>query len=134
MQSTVERALAHEDQFRVGTRVDSWLFRIAQNLQIDQVRAKARRGVAVPLEDAFDLVGDSGETVFDRDELAAASRALATVPGDQRAAFLLVVVEGMSYREAAEALEVPVGTIMSRIARARGRIDTALGRTGMAGE
>ncbi|MFM5914305.1 MAG: sigma factor-like helix-turn-helix DNA-binding protein, partial [Chakrabartia godavariana] len=71
---------------------------------------------------------------FDRDELAAASRALATVPGDQRAAFLLVVVEGMSYREAAEALEVPVGTIMSRIARARGRIDTALGRTGMAGE
>ena len=130
MQSTVERALAHGDQFQRGTRIDSWLYRIAQNLQIDLARAKGRRGTAVPVEDAFGLVGDDGEGVFHRAELAAVSRALADVPEDQRAAFLLVVVEGLSYREAADALDVPVGTIMSRIARARGRIDKALGRAG----
>lgn len=130
MQSTVERALAHGDQFQAGTRIDSWLYRIAQNLQIDQARAKGRRGTAVPVEDAYDLVGDDGEGVYHRAELAAASRALAEVPDDQRAAFVLVVIEGLSYREAAETLEVPVGTIMSRIARARARIEKALGSAG----
>ena len=130
MQSTVERALAHGDQFQAGTRIDSWLYRIAQNLQIDQARAKGRRGTAVPVEDAFDLIGDDGEGVYHRAELAAASRALAEVPDDQRAAFVLVVIEGLSYREAAETLEVPVGTIMSRIARARARIEKALGSAG----
>lgn len=126
MQSTVERALAKSDQFQPGTRVDSWLYRIAQNLQIDLARAKGRRGTAVPVEEAFALVGDDGDHVLRRSELAAVSRALATVPEDQRAAFLLVVVEGLSYRDAAEALDVPVGTIMSRIARARGRIERVL--------
>ena len=130
MQSAVERALAHGDQFQAGTRIDSWLYRIAQNLQIDLARSKARRGTAVPVEDAFDLIGDDGEGVYHRAELKAASDALAQVPDDQRAAFVLVVVEGLSYREAADVLEVPIGTIMSRIARARGRIEKVLGSAG----
>lgn len=130
MQSTVERALAHSDQFQAGTRIDSWLYRIAQNLQIDLARSKARRGAAVPVEEAYDLIGDDGDHVVHRSDLAAANRALATVPEDQRAAFLLVVVEGLSYREASEVLDVPIGTIMSRIARARGRIEKALGSAG----
>lgn len=128
MQSTVEKALAHGDQFREGTRVDSWMYRIAQNLHIDRSRSSRRRGTAVPVEDAYDLVGDDGRiTVEARSELAAAQRALATVPEDQRAAFILVVIEGLSYKEAAELLDVPIGTIMSRIARARGRIERVLG-------
>jgi RNA polymerase sigma-70 factor (ECF subfamily) len=128
MQSTVERALAHADQFREGTRVDSWMYRIAQNLTIDRARATRRRGAAVPVEEAFELVGDDGRAIVEsRSELAAVQRALGAVPDDQRAAFLLVVVEGQSYREAAEALDVPIGTIMSRIARARIRIEKALG-------
>ncbi|MDO7837162.1 RNA polymerase sigma factor [Sphingobium sp. HBC34] len=128
MQSTVEKALTHCDQFRAGSRVDSWMYRIAQNLHIDRSRATRRRGTVVPVEDAYDLVGDDGRaTVESRSELAAAQHALSTVPEDQRAAFVLVVVEGLSYKEAAEALEVPIGTIMSRIARARGRIERALG-------
>lgn len=127
MQATVERALARSDQFREGTRVDSWMFRIAQNLQIDNARAARRRGTAVPVEDFHHLAGDDGRTITEnRNELAAVQRALATVPDDQRAAFLLVVVEGLSYRQAADVLEVPLGTIMSRIARARARIDAAL--------
>lgn len=128
MQSTVEKALAHSDQFREGSRVDSWMYRIAQNLHIDRSRSARRRGTAVPVEDAYDLIGDDGRTTVEsRSELAAAQRALSAVPEDQRAAFVLVVVEGLSYKEAAEALDVPIGTIMSRIARARGRIERALG-------
>lgn len=128
MQSTVEKALTHSDQFREGSRVDSWMYRIAQNLHIDRSRSARRRGTVVPVEDAYDLIGDDGRaTVESRSELAAAQRALATVPEDQRAAFVLVVVEGLSYKEAAEVLDVPIGTIMSRIARARGRIERALG-------
>lgn len=127
MQATVEKALVHGDQFREGSRADSWMYRIAQNLHIDKVRSTRRRGTVVPVEDAFDLVGDDGRaTTESRSDLAAAQRALGTVPEDQRAAFVLVVVEGLSYKEAAETLDVPIGTIMSRIARARGRIEQAL--------
>jgi RNA polymerase sigma-70 factor, ECF subfamily len=129
MQSTVERALTRAELFQPGTRIDSWMFRIAQNLRIDAVRAAGRRGVQVPVDLLPESVGEDGrETVELRSELAAAQRALQTVPEDQRTAFLLVVVEGLSYREAAEALSVPVGTIMSRLARARGRIEAAIGR------
>ena len=128
MQSTVERALVRAGQFEPGTRIDSWMFRIAQNLHIDAVRATGRRGVQVPIEAMSDVAGEDGRaTVEQRSELAAAQHALQAVPQDQRAAFLLVVVEGLSYRETAEALGVPVGTIMSRLARARGRIEAAIG-------
>lgn len=127
MQATVERALSRMDQFEPGTRIDSWMFRIAQNLHIDQIRAAGRRGVAVPVDELASLAGDDGRRLTEsRSDLAAAQRALQTVPEDQRAAFLLVVVEGLSYREAADTLEVPVGTIMSRIARARARIESAV--------
>jgi RNA polymerase sigma-70 factor (ECF subfamily) len=129
MQSTVERALSRAHQFEAGTRLDSWLFRIAQNLNIDRARSSLRRGQQVPVEDIPETMGEDGRDVTEaRSDLAAAQRALLAVPEDQRAAFLLVVVEGMSYREAAEALEVPVGTIMSRLARARGRIEQVVGR------
>ncbi len=129
MQSTVERALSRVHQFDPGTRVDSWMFRIAQNIHIDGARAAQRRGRQVPVEDVPDVMGDDGRSITEnRSDLAAAQRALQAVPDDQRAAFLLVVVEGMSYREAAETLDVPVGTVMSRLARARGRIEQAMGR------
>jgi RNA polymerase sigma-70 factor (ECF subfamily) len=129
MQSTVERALTRARQFQPGTRIDSWMFRIAQNLHIDAIRAAGRRGMQVAADAFPEAIGEDGrDTVEQRSELAAAQRALHAVPEDQRAAFLLVVVEGLSYREAAEALGVPVGTIMSRLARARGRIEGAIGR------
>lgn len=133
MQSTVERALGHLGQFVPGTRVDSWMFRIAQNLNIDRARAVRRRGLAVPVEEAHGLQGEDGRQIVEgRSELAVALGALATVPDDQRAAFALVVIEGLSYREAADVLDVPIGTIMSRIARARTRLHHALQSGGSA--
>lgn len=131
MQSTVERALSRAHQFEPGTRVDAWMFRIARNLHIDAVRAGSRRGQQIDIEAIAESQGEDGRDLLEnRSDLAAAQRALQAVPEDQRSAFLLVVVEGLSYREAAEVLEVPVGTIMSRLARARSRIDAAVGRSG----
>lgn len=127
MQATVERALSRSHLFDQGSRIDSWMFRIAQNLHIDTLRATRRRGITVPVDELLPLPGEDGRTLTEnRSSLAAAQAALATVPDDQRAAFVLVVVEGLSYREAAETLGVPIGTIMSRLARARARIEAAL--------
>lgn len=129
MQATVERALSRAHQFEEGTRLDSWLFRIAQNLRIDAARSAARRGTSVAVDEAFDIAGEDGrELVESRSQLAAAEQALAALPEDQRAVFVLVVIEGLSYREAAEASGVPIGTVMSRIARARTRIESVVGR------
>jgi RNA polymerase sigma-70 factor, ECF subfamily len=131
MQATLERALARSHQFVPGTRVDSWLFRIAQNMFIDDRRRDRRRGVHVPVEDIVSAAGEDGrEIVEQRSELAAVYRALDQLPADQRAAFLLVAVEGQSYRQAAEILNVPQGTVMSRLARARARIAAQLDRQG----
>lgn len=127
MQSAVERALSRAHLFEEGTRIDSWLFRIAQNLNIDAARAAKRRGQAVPVDEIAETMGEDGRTLVEnRSQLAAAQRALQEVPEDQRAAFVLVVIEGMSYKEAAEVLDVPVGTVMSRLARARGKIEQVL--------
>ncbi len=119
VQAACERALAREHQFQEGTRFDSWMFRIVQTLWIDQIRAR----------DVRKEEGDIAEDRFGSDEpvrraearlvLGEVYRAVDSLPPEQRAALMLVTVEGLSYREAAEVAHVPVGTIMSRLARAR---------------
>lgn len=124
LQSTVERALSRLDQWQDGTRLDSWMFRIAQNLHIDQARARRVRGVAVDVEEAYGLSADDGRSVVEsRSALSAAQRAIAALPEDQRSLIALVVLDGQSYKDAAEILGIPIGTVMSRIARARRAID-----------
>ncbi len=127
MQATVEKALNRLDQWQTGTSLESWMFRIAQNTHIDDIRASARRGQHVDVESAMELVGDDGRQIVEgRSELARARAAMATLPEEQRAALALVVLDGQSYAEAAQILEIPIGTIMSRIARARAAIDRQL--------
>ena len=119
VQAACERALARQHQFQEGTRFDSWMFRIVQTIWIDQVRAREVRK-----ED-----GDVAEERLGSDEpvrrvearlaLDEVRRAVDRLPPDQRTALLLVTVEGLTYKEAAEVAQVPVGTIMSRLARAR---------------
>jgi RNA polymerase sigma-70 factor (ECF subfamily) len=135
MQATVERALSRSAQWQDGTRLDSWMYRIAQNINIDMARARRTRGIAVGLDVIADRVGTDGwEVVAQRSELGAAVDAMATLSEDQRALMALVVVDGLSYREAAEILEIPIGSVMSRLARARRRIDARLNRSGRPGE
>ena len=119
VQAACERALARRHQFQEGTRFDSWMFRIVQTIWIDQIRSREVRKSD----------GDIGEDRLGSDEpvrrvearltLEEVRRAVDRLSPDQRAALLLVTVDGLSYKEAAEVAEVPVGTIMSRLARAR---------------
>ncbi|HEX8641101.1 MAG TPA: RNA polymerase sigma factor [Allosphingosinicella sp.] len=127
MQATVERALARSDQWREGTRLDSWMYRIAQNINIDQARSRRTRGVAVDLDAIAERAGEDGRvTVEQRSELEAAVEAMAELSEEQRALIALIVVDGRSYREAAETLDMPIGSVMSRLARARQAIDARL--------
>lgn len=127
-QATVERALAHEASWKTGTRLDSWLFRIAQNLWRDELRAYRRR--AEPLQEES-LAGEDGRVSFHRQlEARDVSRAFDALPEEQRVVLVLVALEGMRYQEAADTLGLPVGTIMSRLARARGRLAVAMSQDG----
>jgi len=118
-QATCARALENHDKFELGTGLDRWLFRIAQRIWLNDLRAaKVRRGGGlVPVEE-IDLpsASISAETNFFVGEVLHSIYAL---PEAQRICVLLVYVEGFKYDEAAEVLEIPVGTIMSRLAAAR---------------
>jgi RNA polymerase sigma-70 factor (ECF subfamily) len=127
LQATVERALARQHQWQPGTGLDSWMFRIAQNLRIDLARHGRVRGTEIDIDEAVALQGDDGRSIVEsRSDLSAAERAMAALPEDQRAVLALVVIDGRSYREAAETLDIPIGTVMSRLARARHAVATAV--------
>jgi RNA polymerase sigma-70 factor, ECF subfamily len=130
-QATVERALSRADQFEHGSRLDSWMFRIAKNIMIDAARRTKTRGVEIEIDDSFSIVGDDGVQIVEgRSDLARARMAMAALPDEQRTLLALVVIEGKSYKEAAEILDVPMGTVMSRISRARRAIDAQVHGSG----
>ena len=128
VQQTVERALVHRGQWRPGTRLDSWMFRIMKNAWIDEARARTRRGQIFSPEEAGENAGADGAAAMET-RLAARSvaEAMARLPDDQRLAVALVLVEGLSYREAAEVMEVPQGTLTSRLGRGRAALLADLG-------
>ena len=120
VQLSVERALSRLHRWNEGTRLDSWMFKIMQNLWIDEVRSRRSRGQIDPDFDVDVLAGSDGRAAMDaRQTLQDTMAAVMALPEEQRAVMLLVVVEGNSYRDAAEILDVPIGTVMSRISRAR---------------
>ena len=128
VQSACERALTRLDQFQPGTRLDSWMYRIVQNLWIDQRRARQARPEAgmEPADLAALAVGDAERELSSRLAMATVQRAVRNLSGDQRSVLLLVCVEGLSYKAAADVLDVPLGTVMSRLARARLAVGRAL--------
>jgi RNA polymerase sigma-70 factor (ECF subfamily) len=126
VQATCERALASADRFTPGTRLDSWLFRILRNLWLDGARRRATRGTEIDVDDAVDLAdGTGGRAGEDRLYLGEVWALVHALPPEQREVLVLVCVEDLSYREAAAVLDVPVGTVMSRLARARKKIADA---------
>jgi RNA polymerase sigma-70 factor, ECF subfamily len=126
VQAACERALQRAHQFQEGTRFDSWMFRIVQTIWIDQIRSREVRREHSEIA-AEDLGSDEPvRRVEARLALGEVRRAVASLSPEQRAALMLVTVDGLSYREAAEVVRVPVGTIMSRLARARMALQAAL--------
>lgn len=120
VQDTLVRALRSEHLFH-GGELRSWLYTILTNLNRNRLRSLSRRPLLSPIEDndAPDLAGpEAGGRDIER--------ALATLVDEQRDALLLVVLEGLSYREVADAQGVPIGTVMSRLARARAQIKSYL--------
>lgn len=124
VQTACEKALSRLDQYQPGTRLDSWMFRIVQTSHIDAVRRSARRGETAD-SDLAEWHSDEGRAARQNDQrliLAQVRDAIGQLPEEQRAVMALVAIEGYSYREAADILDVPTGTIMSRLARARARL------------
>jgi RNA polymerase sigma-70 factor, ECF subfamily len=119
VQAACERALTRQHQFQEGTRFDSWMFRIVQTIWIDQLRAREVRKEDGDLLDERLGTDAPVRSVEARLALAEVQRAVQNLPPDQRSTLLLVTVEGLSYKEAASVAGVPIGTIMSRLARAR---------------
>jgi len=129
VQAACERALTRAHQFQEGTRFDSWMFRIAQTIWIDQIRARDVRKEEPEAETERIGSDESIRRAEARLGLEEVRRALSKLPAEQRAALLLVTVDGLSYKEAAVVAEVPVGTIMSRLARARVALQARLDET-----
>jgi RNA polymerase sigma-70 factor (ECF subfamily) len=116
VQDTLVRALRSEHLFH-GGELRSWLYTILTNLNRNRLRSIARRPILTQIGDN-DAADASSPDAGRRD----IERALATLVEDQRAVLLLVVLEGLSYRQVAEIQGVPIGTVMSRLARARTQI------------
>ena len=119
-QATVERAIVNLDKWQPGTRLDSWMYRIAHNLYRNDVRNQVTRGEkldVIQMETERSMDGE--RAVVARLEFSAVSAAIAQLPGEQREALLLVAVEGRSYREVSEITGASVAAVTSRIARAR---------------
>jgi RNA polymerase sigma factor (sigma-70 family) len=118
VQDTLERAWAKLHLYRRGTDLRAWLFTVMHNVHVNRVRATR---LADPLEDDMpELVQRGGQP--DALELRDLDRAIARLPADQRAVLLLVTLEEMSYEEVARTLGIPIGTVMSRLSRAREKL------------
>jgi len=117
-QAALERALKAREQWQPGTRLDAWMYRIIRNSWIDEIRARTRRGQTFLAEEAGACVGAESDADTWM-ELHDVDRAMAEIPAEQREVIALVLVEGLAYREAAEILEIPIGTLTSRLTRGR---------------
>jgi RNA polymerase sigma-70 factor (ECF subfamily) len=119
VQDTIERALRHLRQWQPGTRLDSWMFRIAQNLFIDERRSAKRKRIALAEVAQSAIATDGARDAEAHLTWKDTCAALLTLPEEQRSAVALVLIDGMSYRDAADVLGVPIGTLTSRLARGR---------------
>ena len=128
VQIAVERALTRLDQWRSDARLDSWMFKIVRNAWIDELRSRGRRAKIFLAAEAGEIVGT--DSMARETELLSVQSAMARLPADQREAVSLVLVEGLPYREAAEVLDVPIGTLTSRLARGRQALQALLGTEG----
>ena len=129
VQDCLERAWSRLHLWREGSNLRTWLFTIMHNLHANAARSASRRPSTVPIDEP----GSTAPTRAAQEdglEVASIDAALATLPDEQRQVILLVGLEGMSYQEAAAVLDVPIGTVMSRLHRGRERLRQILTGSG----
>jgi RNA polymerase sigma-70 factor (ECF subfamily) len=120
VQAALERALKARDQWQPGTKLDAWMMRIVRNCWIDEMRRRARRArTFLPAEEGEAVGSEAHREVEIRAELHAVDWAMNSLPSEQREVIALVLVEGLAYREAADLLDIPIGTLTSRLTRGR---------------
>ncbi len=120
VQETCLKALSNLDQFQPGTRLDSWLFRIAKNAWLDRVKKVSFRTDHVDIDTAQDLHDPAAlQVVEHRAALRDTSRAIAQMPEELSDLLVLICIDGRTYEETAKMMDLPIGTVMSRLARAR---------------
>ncbi|MDO5606092.1 MAG: RNA polymerase sigma factor [Paracoccus sp. (in: a-proteobacteria)] len=128
VQITVERAISGFAGFDLTTRLEPWLFRIMRNAWIDMTRRARTRGIAVDVHETPEaLPHDPAAGIEARLMLGAVRRVMAELPAEQAEVLELVCIAGLSYADAAEVLEIPRGTVMSRLSRARLALSQKLG-------
>lgn len=127
VQETCVRALANIEQWQEGTRLDSWMYRIAQNIWFDRMRMKKSRGEPLDIDDMHDLAGADGRLVVEsRMTMREVAKGIAKLHPEQQVLVALVCVDGLSYKDAAEITGTPIGTVMSRLSRARSALHEAI--------
>lgn len=127
VQSACEKAFQRMDQLRDNVLLDRWMFAIVRNTWRDDRRSARVKSPHDDVSEMIDLVGEDGrETTDRRSEMAELRRAVDMLPLEQREVVSAVILEGLAYREAAELLDVPIGTVMSRLSRARSAIAQTL--------
>ena len=130
-QMAAEKAFRSFEQFHPGTRFDSWIFRICRTVWIDTLRSRSRKAVYEAPPEAGEGVGHDPRPATEAAiDLARAMAAMQRLPEEQREVVALILIDGFGYREAAEILEQPIGTVSSRLARGRQALLTMLGEGG----
>jgi RNA polymerase sigma-70 factor, ECF subfamily len=125
VQLALERALSRTGQMRTDASLAGWTFGILRNAWIDELRARARRARLLAPPESVEEAGDASQS--GHAELLSVQEALARLPEEQRSAVALVLIEGLSYKEAAHVMQVPIGTLTSRLARGREALQQMLG-------
>ena len=130
-QMAAEKAFKPFSQFQPGTRFDHWMFRICRTVWIDMIRSRTRRAAReVAAEEGQNVGFDPHPAVEASIDLHTAMAAMQRLPDEQREVVALILVEGFGYREAAEILNQPIGTVSSRLARGRQALLAMLGEEG----
>lgn len=128
VQITVERAIRAADHYDPVFRLEPWLFRITRNAFIDMTRRKRTQGIEVDVFDIPEAVVEDGDRVIEaRLMLRATQAAMKELPPEQAEILHLICIEDLSYAEAADVLDIPKGTVMSRLSRARLALAERLG-------
>jgi len=126
VQDCLERVISNWGTRRKAEDTRQWVFAIAHNLIVNKLRQDARRGTHIDIAEVDEAILVSPAAQEHKVRHGELMKALATLPVEQRDVVLLVSVEDLSYAEAAKSLDIPIGTVMSRLARGRERLQRAI--------